>query len=387
MEDHEEEEDADGRWRAKPHTLAKHRILAFYLDAWIPILSNEATRHLASGRDVTYVDAFAGPGQYIGLEDGSPILALKRALRDLPVPLNFLFVEKDPRRFACLQRRVADFKSTNPNVKSVGRVEPLQGDAVKELNAAIDRAEARGVAFGPAMCFLDQFGYGDVPMELVRRIMRCSECEIMAYFEFRNVHRFIGDSSKHAALDRAFGCETWRAAIGKSELEQLSIIRHAYERALREHGSSTYVQSFTMWDGQSRPLNYLFFATNKLKGLEVMKRAMWRVDKTGEFLFSDSEAEDGLQSMLGLKTYTDAWLAARLADELAGRTLSWNEVREHVLTRTPCINFKRALKDLERRDPTRLVVLGAPEGRTPGTYPDAYCGRLRLRFLAGAPSV
>ena len=60
-------------WDIEPHTIAKHRILRSYLDAWLPIMTRW------NGR-VVYVDGFAGPGQYKGGEEGSPVIALKAAV-------------------------------------------------------------------------------------------------------------------------------------------------------------------------------------------------------------------------------------------------------------------------------------------------------------------
>ncbi|HXT31399.1 MAG TPA: three-Cys-motif partner protein TcmP [Vicinamibacterales bacterium] len=382
--DDDESEDADGRWRAKPHTLAKHRILSFFLDGWFPILTFMAKRHEASGRKVTYVDAFAGPGQYVGGEDGSPIIALKRVIdRKLAARLNFLFIEFDARRFACLARLLEALKPRYSASASVGDVLPVHGDCVKELGAAIDRSTAAGVQFGPAMCFLDQFGYASVPIDLVRRIMSFPECEIMLYMDFRNINRFLKDESKDAARDATWGGTAWREARGKPEREQFEIVRRTYEEALRKHGRVRYAQSFAMWD-KARPLSFLFFATNNLKGLKVMKAAMWRVDGTGEFLFSDAEAAMSDQGTLGLVTYGDAWLAQRLAERLSGKTMTWAQVEEYVLVETPCHNFKLALKDLELRQPTRLAVSGAPAGRKPGVYADSYCKSLRVTFLPGS---
>ena len=39
---------------------------------------------------------------------------------------------------------------------------------------------------------------------------------------------------------------------------------------------------------------YLFYATNNLLGLQKMKEAMWRVDESGEFSFSDNTDPDQL---------------------------------------------------------------------------------------------
>ncbi len=59
-------------WSIPPHTRAKHEILRYYLGAWFPILATIQHRLL-------YIDGFAGPGEYEGGEDGSPIIALKVA--------------------------------------------------------------------------------------------------------------------------------------------------------------------------------------------------------------------------------------------------------------------------------------------------------------------
>ena len=45
----------------EPATEAKHRLYKRYLDAWFPIFLQQAWVER-----VTYVDAFAGPGEYEG---------------------------------------------------------------------------------------------------------------------------------------------------------------------------------------------------------------------------------------------------------------------------------------------------------------------------------
>jgi three-Cys-motif partner protein len=56
-------------WPASCHTLAKHRILASYLKAWMPILSRHFGGRPQQAREVLFVDGFAGPGKYAGGED------------------------------------------------------------------------------------------------------------------------------------------------------------------------------------------------------------------------------------------------------------------------------------------------------------------------------
>jgi hypothetical protein len=46
-------------WEATPHTIAKIAILKAYLVAWFQILGITM-----QGKDLTYIDGFAGPGKY-----------------------------------------------------------------------------------------------------------------------------------------------------------------------------------------------------------------------------------------------------------------------------------------------------------------------------------
>jgi len=52
-------------WPLNPHTEAKHRLYKRYISAWAPILLQEAWVH-----KVTYLEGFAGPGEYAAGQDG-----------------------------------------------------------------------------------------------------------------------------------------------------------------------------------------------------------------------------------------------------------------------------------------------------------------------------
>ena len=97
-------------WPAEPHTLAKHAILGNYLKAWMAILSQHFGRQHNKPSHISYVDGFAGPGEYEGGELGSPVIAIKTSMEhshDFPIPVNFLFVENDPDRAQHLRNVLA----------------------------------------------------------------------------------------------------------------------------------------------------------------------------------------------------------------------------------------------------------------------------------------
>lgn len=77
-------------WPLDDHTRAKHRVLAAYLAAWLPVMGQQAKRF--RGRKdpprLLVVDGFAGPGRYETGEDGEQLedaLARVRAARGFAV--------------------------------------------------------------------------------------------------------------------------------------------------------------------------------------------------------------------------------------------------------------------------------------------------------------
>jgi len=94
-------------WQIEPHTEAKHEILRKYLNAWLPIVTRW------SGR-VLYIDGFAGPGEYIGGKDGSPIIAIKallehKAKESIKSEVKMIFIEADSKRSEFLKHKIDNF--------------------------------------------------------------------------------------------------------------------------------------------------------------------------------------------------------------------------------------------------------------------------------------
>ena len=76
-------------WHLERHTKAKHEILRRYLQAWFPIMGRW------NGR-ILYIDGFAGPGEYLEGEPGSPVIAINTAIEHglkLNTELVFRFIE------------------------------------------------------------------------------------------------------------------------------------------------------------------------------------------------------------------------------------------------------------------------------------------------------
>lgn len=359
-------------WPAGPHTLAKHRILEAYLKAWMPILSRVAK----PSQQILFIDGFAGPGIYAGGEPGSPVIALRTALRhtlDFPAPVNFLFIEKDPRRFNHLCDVLDGLKSDIAASPKIKLLPPLQDDCSAKLQQLLNSYAAKGVHFAPALVFLDQFGYSAVSMELIGEIMQYPMCEVFSYLEWNRMNNYLTDSTKWAGITRAFGTDGWRAALDLSGRAREDFLLKLYRDQLRLQAKAKYVWDFAMLGEGDKLLYWLFFCTGSSRGLEEMKKAMWKADDSGGFRFSDANNPD----QLGLfKGADDNWLAEHLHKRFLNETKRVTEVYSYVLTDTPCYKYKTALHKLESSE--RLTAVNPAAGRKKGAFDDP---EMLVRFV------
>jgi three-Cys-motif partner protein len=363
-------------WSAEPHTLAKHGVLSNYLIRWMPILSFQSHRVGSATATVKVYDAFAGPGIYEGREPGSPILALQAALNHsaaFPVPIELVFIENDRDRCDTLQSQLRLYREQLAATPKVRVRDPICGDCETELNRLLDRCDETGEPFGPGFVFLDQFGYSAVPMRLIKRIMDQPQCEVLSYLFWRDMDRFLTDPTKHAGITAAFGGNEWEPAINMPGEKRAAFMRDTYLQALRVRGGAKLVWPFSMLDANERLLYWLFFSTNNIRGLEEMKKAMWKVDRTGSFAFSD---RDGFEQLKFLISFDDTWLAEHMAGRFRGQTLTVGEINEYVLTQTPCYKFRESLGLLERDG--RAVPVNPPPSRQRCSYTD---DSLKIRFV------
>jgi len=368
----------DTVYDAEPHTQAKHQILREYLKRWLPILSRQSQIIGRTGGRLLYVDGFAGAGEYTDKIPGSPLVAIETALshsRDFPVPVRIKLIELRPDRVQHLRKLVA---ARRPEIEKSNRVildDPIEGDCREVINGIIDACEQEGRRLGPALFFLDQFGYSSFSMSLIGRILKHDVCEVFSYLNWNLLHPFMSDPAKRAGITSAFGGEEWMPVIELSGSQKEDRFRDTYLDALHSRAGAKYTYPFAMRDRSNRLIYWLFFCTNSLDGLKQMKRAMRRVDPSGGFQFSDRFA-----SQLGpLFTYGDDDLARDLSKELDGQTMTVGEVEEFVLVNTPASKYRRALGNLERTK--RLKPVDPPAGRPRHTFKDK---GMKVRFIRPA---
>ena len=267
-------------WDRDPHTAAKHQMLTNYLDAWFPIIT-KGFPHAG----LTFVDAFAGPGEYSQGEIGSPLIALNQAHRHHVTkhgsPVRLLFIEKDSRRFEHLETLIAARFPASLRPASLD-LRTVNGACEEKLIPALVELGAQA---GPLFVNLDGWG-ADTPLRLVKHVGRQRGTEVLVTFATQHFVRFANQEETKAG-DRVFGDTRWRALVATSErpLEKKRRLVDHYRYLLEQAGFPLFL-TFELVDSDGRAF-LLIFGTGSELGLERMKEAMWKVDHVRGQRFRD----------------------------------------------------------------------------------------------------
>lgn len=257
-------------WPRDPHTGAKHDILVGYLAAWFPIIAKGF-----GDAGLTFVDAFAGPGEYEAGEPGSPLLVLRQAARSDVLqhhcPIRLLFIDDDRRRIDHLQGLI-DAHHPADRRPPQWRMRVVHGECGNVLIPALSEL---GAEDAPIFVNFDGFGV-DTPMSLVRHVGRIKAAEILVTFQTQFFVRFA-KNHEQAAGDRVFGTTEWRvvATNGSPEQKKAALLNHY--RAQLSAAGFTHILTFELVDEGGHEL-LLIYGTSGPKGLERMKESVWKVD-------------------------------------------------------------------------------------------------------------
>lgn len=357
-------------WKLEPHTRAKHEILKHYLAAWFPIMALGGHH-----RRVIYLDAFAGPGIYEKGEPGSPIIALDtlvnhdsfRKFKDTKFLM--FFVEADAARIVSLNAEIENFWNNCANGKPVN-VDVFVEHATFSGTAdrLLDDLETRGQLLAPTFALIDPFGFADVPLATVARLMKNPKCEVLVSFMYNRINQFVthpGDAIQQRYRD-LFGCDDYQGTNGLDPAGRKAFIHNLYETQLKIGAGCKFVRRFEMIGQKGKTIYSLIFGTCNIKGLSTMKKVMWRIDPASGFKFSDRLAG---QDVLFQPEPNYSVLRDDLLATFSGKTVPIEELKRYVIEDTPFTDShykKQILKPLE--DSGILKVRGTQTRK--GTYPD-----------------
>lgn len=309
-------------WERDPHTAAKHTLLRRYLSAWFPIM---ARAFRADG--ITYLDGFAGPGEYTNSVESSPVIALGQALRgdvqQCGADTRLVFIEDHGGRAshlrALLETRFPPSQRPSNCVAEVHR-----GKCGDLYAAAVEKV---GGWSGPVFANLDGWGT-DTNYDVVQRLAKQQSSEVLVTFQDQFFIRFA--SGEQESGERVFGHSDWRQVDQLPTNEKQPFLLDLYRQGLH-HAGFPFVLTFEMIDEGGHSL-HLFFGTSSVKAVEKFKDGLWEVDGIAGERFRDPRDRNQLTFDILEPDFSP--LANAIVDLLHSRDHTMAELRSHALLET-----------------------------------------------------
>lgn len=336
-------------WEMQEQTVAKHLVLKYYLDGWLPILGSWQGR-------LVYIDGFAGPGEYVDGDLGSPLIALdcvrrhKASGRLGGVEVVLLFIESKPDRAAHLRNRLE--RERRPDRT---RCKVLPGTFDDNMSSLLDYIEKQNATLAPTFVMIDPFGVKGSRMDLIGRILKNARSECMISFMYEPIRRFHERPEFERPLNELFGTEEWQMCFDMAEESERKLYLHRlFKRQLKMFGAK-YVVFFELWKGNRHEYT-IYFATGHPKGCDLMKQAVWQADPSGSYRLSGYA---GNQQML-FDASTEP-LAEQLRDRFGAVPAPIEEIEKFVMSDETMFHLSQLRRDtLQRLEKEKRV--SRPQG-------------------------
>ncbi len=347
-------------WEIEPHTKAKHEILERYLDAWFPILATYNQR-------IVYIDGFCGPGRYKGGEDGSPIIAIKKALNHFGRlqnrEISFIFIDEREDRIDHLKSEIASMKIPQNFFihTEVSEFEKTVGQILNDL-------KSKNLNLAPTFAFVDPFGFKGIPFSLIKELLNNPKTEVFINIMADFINRFVEhpDANTRQHIIDLFGTDQALQIIADGD-NRLETLRQLYQAQLET--CAKYVRYFEMQDEQGRLIYYLFFASKHPLGFVKMKEAFWKVDPESGFHFSD---KTNPAQMILLSTDPSRDLIKIIMQRFSGKRAKVSEIQKFVEEDTSYISkhMRQALNFMEADGTISVEALKSDGSKRTRGFPD-----------------
>jgi three-Cys-motif partner protein len=280
-------------------SIAKHEILRAYLIAYIQTLVSNPNREEFR---LALVDGFSGGGVYRHADTGKEILgspfimmeavqeaaAIINLNRRKPVSLNveYFFLEANRAVFTYLQNALTQHGLGLRFAKNI-HLNNAKFDT--RADDIIERVRKKMPRVARAIFLLDQYGYSDVPTQLVAKVLRSLPgSEVILTFAVDAMLNFF---SEQTAITRSLLCkigipEVLRGRsfdeIKKSESEWRLFLQACVYRELVEKCQAKYYTLFFIRSTHGHGDYWLIHFSQRARARDVMTRVHW--EKNNHFI-------------------------------------------------------------------------------------------------------
>ncbi|PIR39781.1 MAG: hypothetical protein COV35_00840 [Alphaproteobacteria bacterium CG11_big_fil_rev_8_21_14_0_20_39_49] len=283
----------------EPHSAAKHEVLQAYLERYIEMLTADPRQDVLR---LTIVDGFSGGGLYKHAETGevctgSPLIFLETIKRmeaeiqakrkkSFRIDATFFFIDHNEITLHFLKSQLRK----RGYGKLIGERIFLLGGVFTNLFPTI--MEIAKTRKGRALFLLDQCGYKDAPLPLIRKILKqLPNAEVMLTFSVDALVNYIADTeqfrkclnnldpSGKILLDRDIReVETLKQAVsasGRSAQWRLMIEKKLLHRLTHICGAKHYTPYF-ITSGKSHRAYWFLHLSMHVKAWDEMLKLHWQ---------------------------------------------------------------------------------------------------------------
>ena len=316
------------------HSLAKLAVLRSYVSAYIDRLCQGSRRDVFK---LDLVDGFSGGGLFLdgGIEvSGTPLIMLEEAqsaftrlnatrVKPLRFDLKFHFVDIESDHIQYLRRVLSERDFLTP-VHDIKFYSQAFGQAVGPIISDIKRRQPRA---GRALFLLDQKGFSQVDVDLVRRIFtELANAEVILTFAAETLLNHLAERPElYTAVRPIELSETDVREL--LDLKQGAGGRAVAQRTLRNHlrhrTGATYDTPFFIRPGQSRRALWFVHLSRHPTARDVMVQCHWNNFNTFEHYGSGGldmmgwdPLKSGLLPLFGFDQYDADLLHQQLLDTI-----------------------------------------------------------------------
>lgn len=305
--------------KIQQHSVAKHEILRSYLVAYLQTLISSPNQDVFK---VTLVDGFAGGGVYRhattgAIVPGSPLVmlgaveeatALVNLERSKPVvvDVDYVLVETDPGAYHVLRYELGQ-RGYGEQIDR--RIFIRNSSFETEAEAIIRHIQAKTPRAARAIILLDQYGYSQVPTQLIARIFHALPgAEIILNFAVDSFLNYAdGGAKSRQLLDKIGLPDVFRGRtlddIKSFETDWRLFIQSTMYRDMVDACGARYHTTFFIRSSRGHGDYWLMHLSQRARARDVMTRIHW--EKNNHFIHYGGAGLDMFR-MLGYVTEKDS---------------------------------------------------------------------------------
>jgi len=317
-------------WEYQDQTEMKHKVFSYYLPLWLQILGTFSNK-------LNYIDGFGGigayhssldkNGTYLSNQFGSPIRTLE-TINSLQAEnrignVNVMIIDQDNDNLNNI-KKIINYKGIN----TYGELLLVNGSFDKEINEFLDTCKN----IAPTFFLIDPFGFKDIKMSTIKRIMSNNKTEILLNFMYSSIHRWTEhpDEKILKHFDEYFGTTEWRDLCGQNEkeIQMINLFRQQCK-----HFCLNKLIIKMKYPDQDKTIYYLFHLSNHWLGCSRMK------DSFGRFNNGKTEYTGNNGTQMGLFSPSpesiDKDLLIRIFTEIfSNSTYTYEQVLSKIIDET-----------------------------------------------------